>query len=58
MCFSEIKNHVEKFDIQSIEEYTNHYLFLVKVGELVSTKPQDQVLFIHEVVIKRTHSFN
>ncbi|XP_076416484.1 vomeronasal type-2 receptor 116-like [Peromyscus maniculatus bairdii] len=58
ICFDENKNHVEKYDIQNFMGHTNHYSFLVKVGEFVSRSPQDQGLFINEVMIKWPSNFN
>ncbi|XP_041533648.1 vomeronasal type-2 receptor 26-like [Microtus oregoni] len=57
ICFDEKKNHVEKYDIQNFMVHTNH-TFLVKVGEFVSKSPQDQGLFINEVMIKWPRNFN
>ncbi|XP_041533635.1 vomeronasal type-2 receptor 26-like [Microtus oregoni] len=58
ICFNENKNHVEKYDIQNFMEHSNHYTFLVKVGEFVSKSPQDQGLFINEVMIKWPSHYN
>ncbi|XP_036022752.1 vomeronasal type-2 receptor 116-like [Onychomys torridus] len=58
ICFDENKKHVEKYDIQNFMGHTNHYSFLVKVGEFVSKSPQDQGLFINEVMIKWPSNFN
>ncbi|XP_076417018.1 vomeronasal type-2 receptor 26-like [Peromyscus maniculatus bairdii] len=58
ICFDENKNHVEKYDVQNFMGHTNHYSFLVKVGEFVSRSPQDQGLFINEVMIKWPSNFN
>ncbi|XP_051061070.1 vomeronasal type-2 receptor 116-like [Phodopus roborovskii] len=56
--FDENKNHVEKYDVQNFLGYTNNDSFLVKVGEFVSKSPQDQGLFINEVLIKWPRYFN
>ena len=58
ICFEECKNHMEKYDIQSIRRNANHFSFLVKVGEFVSKSLQDQRLFINEVLIKWPSNFN
>ncbi|XP_057620675.1 vomeronasal type-2 receptor 116-like, partial [Chionomys nivalis] len=58
ICFDESKNHMEKYAIQNIMRNTNHYSFIVKVGEFVSKSPQDQGLFINEVLIKWPSDFN
>ncbi|XP_005371821.1 vomeronasal type-2 receptor 116-like [Microtus ochrogaster] len=57
ICFDEKKNHVGKYDIQNFMVHINH-TFLVKVGEFVSKSPQDQDLFINEVMIKWPRNFN
>ncbi|CAO2630837.1 Vomeronasal type-2 receptor 116 [Lemmus lemmus] len=58
ICFDENKNHVENYDIQNLVVYTSHYTFLVKVGEFVFRSPQDQGLFINEVMIKWPSHYN
>ncbi|CAO2630834.1 Vomeronasal type-2 receptor 116 [Lemmus lemmus] len=58
ICFDESKNHMEKYAIQNIMKITKHYSFIVKVGEFVSKSPQDQGLFINEVLIKWPSDFN
>ncbi|XP_051061069.1 vomeronasal type-2 receptor 116 [Phodopus roborovskii] len=54
ICLDENKNRVEKYDIQNFLGYS----LLVKVGEFVSKSPQDQGLFINEVLIKWPSNFN
>ena len=57
ISFDEKKNHVEKYDIQNFIVHANH-TFLVKVVEFVSKSPQDQGLFINEVMIKWPSHYN
>ncbi|XP_051061071.1 vomeronasal type-2 receptor 26-like [Phodopus roborovskii] len=58
ISFDKNKNHMAKYDITNIMEYTSHYSCLVKVGEFVSKSPQDHNLFINEVLIKWPSNFN
>lgn len=57
ICFDE-KNLVKKYDIQNFVGYVNDDPFVVKIGEFVSKSPQDQGLFINEVLIKWPSTFN